>query len=99
MSKPLRMLQRKKSRGAVERATSFLGSAKMRFAGGAGDKDKGGASGKAVMLGTGVLAVLAITALSVWLLRKRAGDETTAENTEPEEGAETAHSQEEQGQP
>lgn len=85
MARLLGRLQRKKPPGAVERATSVLENVRTRFGKATSAKSEGGAYGKAAGLGIGALAILVIISLSVWLLRKRAGEETTPDTPEAEE--------------
>ena len=51
-------------------------------------KSKGGAYGKGVGLGMGVLLALIGISLAVWLLRRSARDESTPATAEPAEGVE-----------
>ncbi len=90
MSRLLRRPQRTGPRGAVERAIGALENVRRRFGRTTSAKSQGGAYGKAVGLGISALVALIIISLSVWLLRKRAREESAPITPEPEEGVEEA---------
>lgn len=83
--------QRTRPRGAVEQAIGALENvrrARRRFGRTTSAKSQGGAYSKTVGLGIGALVALIMIFLSVWLLRKRAIEETAPLTPEPEEGVE-----------
>ncbi len=82
----------KKSRRqeALEQALGTLANVRGRFSTTTSARSEGGASGKAVGMGIVALVVLLIIFLSVWLLRRRVGEETAPVTPVPEEGVEEA---------
>jgi hypothetical protein len=81
-------------RGAVEQAIGALALEKVRRRRSGrttSAKSEGGAYSKVVRLGISALVVLILISLSVWLLRRRAREETTPGTPEQEEGAEAMH--------
>jgi hypothetical protein len=91
MSRLFRRPKESRRRGAVEQVIGSLGKISRRSAITTSAKNEGGAYSKAVRLGIGALVALLIISLSVWLLRRRAGEETTPGTPEHEEGAEAMH--------
>ena len=91
MSRLFRRPRKSRRRGAVEQANSALEKIRRRSGKTTSAKNEGGAHSKAVRLGIGALVALLIISLSVWLLRRRAREETTPGTPEPEEGAEAMH--------
>ena len=89
--------KRTRRRGGAEQAIGALENVRRRFGRTtSANKSEGGAYGKAVGLGISALVALAIISLSVWLLRKRAREETTPVTPEAaEEGVEGVPSEEE----
>jgi hypothetical protein len=91
MSRLFGRAKRTRRRGDVGQAIDALANVRSRFGRTSSAKSEGGAYGKAVGLGISALVALIIISLSVWLLRKRAREETapvTPEPEEPEEGVE-----------
>jgi hypothetical protein len=89
--------KRTRRRGGVEQAIGALENVRSRFGRTTTSaKSKGGAYGKDVGLGISVLAALVVISLSVWLLRRRAKEETTPVTPEPEGGVEAVRSEEEE---
>jgi hypothetical protein len=91
MSRLFRRPKESRRRGAVEQAIGSLEKIRRRSGKTTGAKSEGGAHSKAVRLGIGALVALLIISLSVWLLRRRAREETTPDTPEQEEGAEALH--------
>jgi hypothetical protein len=87
--------KRTRRRGGVEQAIDALAIVRRRFGRTTSTKSGGGAYGKAVGLGLSALVALIIISLSVWLLRKRAREETAPVTPVPEEGVEDVLSEEE----
>ncbi len=96
MSRLFGRAKRTRRRGDVGQAIDALANVRRRFGRTSSAKSEGGAYGKAVGLGISALVALIIISLSVWLLRKRAREETTPVTPEPEdEGVEGVPSEEE----
>lgn len=87
--------QRTRPRGVVEQAIGTLDNLRGRFGRTTSAKSERGAYSKTVGLGVGALAALSLAIISVWLLRKRAREETAPVTPEPEEGVEAVPSEEE----
>jgi predicted ester cyclase len=86
MSTLFRRPKESRRRGAVEQAIGSLEKIRRRSGKTTGAKSEGGAHSKAVRLGISALVALLIISLSVWLLRRRAREETIPLTPEPEEG-------------
>jgi predicted ester cyclase len=89
MSRLFRRAKESRRRGTVEQAIGALALEKVRRRSGktTSTKSKAGAHSKGVRLGISALVALMIISLSVWLLRRRAREETAPDTTpEPEEG-------------
>ena len=89
MSRLFRRPRKSRRRGAVEQAIGALALEKVRRRRSGrttSAKSEGGAYSKVVRLGISALVALIIISLSVWLLRRRAREETTPGTPEPEEG-------------
>ena len=86
MSRLFRRPRKSRRRGAVEQAIGALDRIRRGSARTARAKSEGGAYSKAVGLGISALVALIIISLSVWLVRRRAREETTPGTPEPEEG-------------
>lgn len=88
MSTLFRRPKESRRRGAVEQAIGALALEKVRRRSGKipSAKSEGGPYSKAVRLGISALVALIVISLLVWLLRRRAREETTPLTPEPEEG-------------
>jgi hypothetical protein len=88
MSRLFGRAKRTRRRGDVGQAIGTLANVRRIFGRTTSAKSEGGAYGKAVGLGFSALVALIIISLSVWLLRRRAREETAPVAPEPEEGVE-----------
>jgi predicted ester cyclase len=86
MSRLFRRPTESRRRGAAEQAIGALEKVWRQSGRTTSAKSEGGAYSKAVGLGISAVVALIIISLSVWLLRRRASEETTSVTPEPEEG-------------
>jgi hypothetical protein len=93
MSRLFRRPKESRHRGAVEQAIGSLEKVRRRrSAKTTSAKSEGGPYSKTVgLLGISALVALIVISLSVWLLRRRAREESTPVTPEQEEGAEAMH--------